>query len=82
MGDGDELFDAIRELGVGDHETADTTIVEELEIRVDLGVDDGLSNKRQSTVTHLESFLKPLRNDTRNSTARLFCHHKISNIVL
>lgn len=58
LGDGHQVADAVRELGVGDQEGGDAALVQLVQDGVDLGVHDGLPHQRQRTVPHLHQVLQ------------------------
>ena len=63
LGDGHQVADAVRELGVGDQEGGDAALVQFPQDGVDLGVHDGLPNQRQRTMPHLHHQILKLKVD-------------------
>ena len=61
LGDGHQVADAVRELGVGDQEGGDAALVQLPQDGVDLRVHDGLPDQRQGTVPHLHHHILKLK---------------------
>ena len=53
LGDGHEVADSVRELGVGDQEGGDVALVQLCQDGIDFGVHDGLPHQREGAVPHL-----------------------------
>ena len=63
LGDGQQVADTVRELGVGDQEGGDAALVQLPQDGVDLRVHDGLPNQRQGTMPHLHHQILELKVD-------------------
>ncbi len=76
LGDGDQVADAVRELGVGDQKGGDAALVQLPQDGVDLWVHDGLPNQRQRTMPHLHHHILKLKVDLKhlhNAETRFYC---------
>ena len=63
LGDGDQVADAVRELGVGDQEGGDAALMQLPQDGIDLRVHDGLPDQRQRTMLHLHHHILELKVD-------------------
>ena len=68
-----QLPELIGELSVGDHEGRDISLMEEIDEAVDVGVDNGLADQRESTVANCHGLFETILANT-GDTLHLLDH--------
>ncbi len=82
LGDGHQVTNPVRELGVGDQEGGNAALMQLPQDGVDLGVHDGLPNQRQRTMPHLHHEIPELKVDPAvTCNARRHCSWGRTNDV-